>query len=95
MKDVRQRLNYKHTELEQLVRKVLKNNTILSEDIRGQAHKSYVKKEKRKTSLTLIRNRCLITGRSRAVIKEYGRSRIKFKQLADQGKIPGLRKACW
>ncbi len=45
--------------------------------------------------VTRIRNRCAITGRGRGIIKEYGISRIVFKQLADQGKIPGLRKASW
>lgn len=42
-----------------------------------------------------IRNRCILTGRSRGIIKEWQISRIKFKLLADQGLIPGIRRASW
>lgn len=49
----------------------------------------------RDASPTRVRNRCSITGRSRGYIGSYGVSRIKFRELALQGKIPGVRKASW
>ncbi|MGM0589795.1 MAG: 30S ribosomal protein S14 [Bacteroidota bacterium] len=49
----------------------------------------------RDASPTRVRNRCSITGRSRGYIGKYGISRIKFRELALEGKIPGVRKASW
>ncbi|TVR14208.1 MAG: 30S ribosomal protein S14 [Balneolaceae bacterium] len=49
----------------------------------------------RNASPTRVRNRCGITGRSRGYIGKYGVSRIKFRELALDGKIPGVRKASW
>lgn len=42
-----------------------------------------------------VRNRCRITGRPRAFIRKYGLSRIMFRELASQGKIPGVTKSSW
>jgi small subunit ribosomal protein S14 len=49
----------------------------------------------RNASPTRVRNRCSLTGRSRGYISRYGISRIKFRELALDGKIPGVRKASW
>ena len=49
----------------------------------------------RDASPTRVRNRCSLTGRSRGYISEFGVSRIKFRELALNGKIPGVRKASW
>ncbi len=49
----------------------------------------------RNASPTRTRNRCSLTGRSRGFIGKYGISRIKFRELALEGKIPGMRKASW
>lgn len=42
-----------------------------------------------------LRNRCKITGRPRAYVGFFGISRIKFRELALDGKIPGVTKASW
>lgn len=42
-----------------------------------------------------IKNRCQVSGRSRAYIRRFGLSRIAFRELALEGKIPGVRKASW
>jgi small subunit ribosomal protein S14 len=49
----------------------------------------------RDASPTRVRNRCALTGRSRGYIRQYGISRIKFRELSLEGKIPGMRKASW
>jgi small subunit ribosomal protein S14 len=49
----------------------------------------------RNASPTRVDNRCNLTGRSRGYIRKYGVSRIKFRELALDGKIPGIRKASW
>ena len=40
-------------------------------------------------------NRCQLCGRKRAYLRQFGLCRICFRQLASQGKIPGVRKASW
>lgn len=41
------------------------------------------------------RNRCKITGRPRGYMRQFGLSRIQFRELASQGLIPGVKKASW
>ncbi|MDO5553382.1 MAG: type Z 30S ribosomal protein S14 [Planctomycetia bacterium] len=40
-------------------------------------------------------SRCKICGRPRAVYRKFGICRICFRQLADQGLIPGVKKSSW
>ena len=47
------------------------------------------------SSKVRLRNRCAITGRPRGYIRMFGISRITFRDLASQGKIPGVTKASW
>ena len=49
----------------------------------------------RDASPTRVRNHCALTGRSRAVYRKFKISRIMLRELALQGKIPGMRKASW
>lgn len=44
---------------------------------------------------TRLRRRCQICGRPRAVYRKFRICRICLRNLAHQGKIPGLRKASW
>jgi len=41
------------------------------------------------------RNRCAITGRSRGVYRKFGLARVKIREVAARGEIPGLAKASW
>jgi len=41
------------------------------------------------------RNRCSISGRPRAFIRKFGLSRITFRELALNGKLPGVTKSSW
>jgi small subunit ribosomal protein S14 len=41
------------------------------------------------------RNRCKLTGRSRGYMRQFGVSRITFREMASFGLIPGIRKASW
>ena len=49
----------------------------------------------RNSSPTRIRNRCTITGRGRGVYRKFGLCRNMFRQMALDGKIPGIKKASW
>ena len=41
------------------------------------------------------RNRCKLTGRSRGYMRQFGVSRITFREMASFGLIPGVKKASW
>ncbi len=41
------------------------------------------------------RNRCKISGRPRAYMRQFGISRINFREMASNGLIPGIKKASW
>ena len=49
----------------------------------------------RNSSPTRIKNRCAVTGRARGYMRDFGLSRIAFRELAREGKIPGVKKASW
>jgi len=49
----------------------------------------------RDASSSRLRNRCAITGRSRGVYRKFGLSRVKIREVAFRGEIPGLSKASW
>ncbi|MCI5982404.1 MAG: 30S ribosomal protein S14 [Marinilabiliaceae bacterium] len=44
---------------------------------------------------TRIHNRCMISGRPRGYMRQFGISRIDFRELASAGLIPGVKKASW
>jgi small subunit ribosomal protein S14 len=46
-------------------------------------------------SATRLHNRCLVTGRARSYYRKFGVSRLVFRELALQGKIPGVVKSSW
>ncbi len=49
----------------------------------------------RNSSATRVRNRCNLTGRPRGVYAKFGLCRHQFRDLALEGKIPGVKKASW
>ena len=49
----------------------------------------------RNSSPVRQKNRCAVTGRSRGYMRSFGLSRIQFRELAREGKIPGVKKASW
>jgi len=42
-----------------------------------------------------LHNRCKLTGRPKGYMRRFGISRVTFRELASQGKIPGVTKASW
>jgi small subunit ribosomal protein S14 len=49
----------------------------------------------RDSSPSRQRNRCNITGRPHGYLRKFGMSRIKTREAAMRGEIPGLKKASW
>jgi small subunit ribosomal protein S14 len=49
----------------------------------------------RNSNKNRLRNRCQLTGRPRGYIRQFGLSRITFREMALDGKIPGITKSSW
>lgn len=49
----------------------------------------------RNAAATRIRNRCEVSGRSRAVYRKFKMSRIALRELGNKGLVPGLVKSSW
>lgn len=42
-----------------------------------------------------LHNRCKLTGRPKGYMRQFGLSRVMFREMANMGLIPGVRKASW
>ena len=49
----------------------------------------------RNASRVRLHNRCEITGRPKGYMRQFGISRIQFREMASAGLIPGVKKASW
>ncbi|HXS35521.1 MAG TPA: 30S ribosomal protein S14 [Flavipsychrobacter sp.] len=47
------------------------------------------------SSRVRLKNRCQLTGRPRGYMRQFGVCRVVFRDMALDGKIPGVRKASW
>ncbi len=47
------------------------------------------------SSKVRLHNRCSLTGRPRGYMRQFGISRITFREMASNGLIPGVKKASW
>ena len=59
------------------------------------AKKNMQYRELRRQYPSQVRNRCVRCGRPRGYIRRFGLCRICFRELALQGKIPGVVKSSW
>jgi ribosomal protein S14 len=92
IKDRRRRILYTFFERRRLTLRAIIENTILPSRLRRQAYRSLISLP-RDSSVTRLRNRCVLTGRSRAIVRKFGLSRLQFRSLALQGKLVGVKKA--
>lgn len=69
-------------------------NVNLSEEERWDAQVA-LQKLPRNASPARLRNRCRQTGRPHAYMRKFGLSRIKLREAAMRGDVPGLTKASW
>lgn len=49
----------------------------------------------RNASPVRLHNRCKLTGRPKGYMRKFGISRVTFREMASEGKIPGVTKASW
>ena len=49
----------------------------------------------RNSSRVRLHNRCKLTGRPKGYMRKFGISRVTFREMASEGKIPGITKSSW
>lgn len=89
----RKELTARHEKLRTELRTVMKSLKATDEE-KAEAQKK-LQKLPRNSNKTRIRNRCALTGRPRAYMRRFGLCRIKFRELALTGQIPGVTKSSW
>lgn len=67
----------------------------LRKQLKAEGDYEALAKLPRDASPTRLVNRCRVTGRRRAYIRKFQMSRITFRELASEGKLPGVTKASW
>ena len=75
-----------------LRRKLQDQNASIDEKLEAQKKFS---KLPRNSCPTRVTRRCRITGRSHAVYRKFGVSRIMLRELTLKGELPGMRKSSW
>jgi len=89
----RERLVQKYAAKRAELKQIMKDPATTDEEFYAAQRK--LTKLPRNSSKIRLRNRCSITGRSRAYIRKFGLSRLTFRELASDGKIPGVTKSSW
>jgi ribosomal protein S14 len=79
LKDKRKRILYQAFEERRMFLKILVKNMQISSKLRTLAYKQLISLPK-DSSITRIKNRCLITNRSKAVYRKFGLSRLMFRK---------------
>ncbi|KAL9957929.1 hypothetical protein ACROYT_G034886 [Oculina patagonica] len=93
-RDMKRRALYEQHEMERTNLRYLKRNDILPSAVRKKAAED-LENLPRDSSITRVRNRCVLTDRGRGLVGRYRISRMMFRYYADKGLIPGMQKATW
>jgi small subunit ribosomal protein S14 len=67
----------------------------LRKELKEKGDYEALQKLPRNANPTRLHNRCSMSGRPRGYMRKFGLSRIAFRDLALDGKIPGVTKASW
>lgn len=93
-KDQKKRSFYLTNEFDRKVLKSISQNLNCSKDLRWKAQLQLSDLPKR-SSKTQSHRRCVLTGRGRFVLRGFNLSRFMIRKYAQEGLIPGIRKASW
>lgn len=92
----REKMVVRYAKKREELTKVLKS-TDTSEDVQTAKWDAMMALQKLPANSSKIRmhNRCGLTGRPRGYMRQFGLSRVTFREMALSGKIPGVKKASW
>ncbi len=63
--------------------------------LKAEGNYDELQKLPKNASPVRLHNRCKITGRPKGYMRQFGISRIQFREMASNGLIPGVKKASW
>jgi small subunit ribosomal protein S14 len=92
----RERLVARYAKKREELTKILKS-TDPSEDVQNAKWDAMMDLQKlpANSAKNRLHNRCGLTGRPRGYMRNFGISRVTFREMALAGKIPGVKKASW
>lgn len=92
----REKMVVRYAKKREELTKILKS-TDTSEDVQTAKWDAMMAIQKLPANSSKIRmhNRCGLTGRPRGYMRQFGLSRVTFREMALSGKIPGVKKASW
>ena len=92
----RERLVARYSRKREELAKVLKS-TDPSEEVQNAKWEAMMNLQKlpANSAKNRLHNRCGLTGRPRGYMRNFGISRVTFREMALAGKIPGVKKASW
>jgi small subunit ribosomal protein S14 len=93
-RDLKRRVTVEKYAAKRAELKAVIGNAKLSDEERDSARQK-LQALPRNSSPVRLRNRCLLTGRSRGVFSKFGLGRIKLREYAMRGEVPGVVKASW
>lgn len=76
-------------------RKVVEKYAELRKELKEKGDYEGLQKLPRNASPVRLKNRCMMTGRSRGYYRKFGISRLVFREMALKGEIPGIKKSSW
>lgn len=91
--EMKKRLSAKYAPLRAELKKIITDSNSTDEQVAEASIK--LQKLPRNSATVRVRNRCVLTGRPRGNYRAFGLSRIKFRELALSGMIPGVTKSSW
>lgn len=75
--------------------RMVKKYAALRKQLKEEGRYEELDKLPRNGSAVRLHNRCQLTGRPRGYMRRFGLGRVIFRQMALEGKIPGVTKASW
>lgn len=87
----RESLKARDRKRERLVKKYAEKRA----ELKAQGDWVGLDKLPKNSSAVRLHNRCKLTGRPKGYMRKFGISRVTFREMAGDGKIPGITKASW
>ncbi len=75
--------------------KLVKKYAAKRAELKAKGDWEGLQKLPRNSSPVRLHNRCQLTGRPKGYMRQFGISRINFREMANKGLIPGITKASW
>lgn len=93
-KNIKQRYLFRNFEKRRLVLKIISRNLDIKRDLRWKLNQKWFFFHQN-SSITRIKNLCVLTGRSKSIYRLFKISRIQLRKLASNGFLPGVSKYSW